>query len=266
MKLLFDVDTVDIELYPGPATDRVLKCFKHLQHVPVPMREWDYPFYLDESTPDDLINQLCGFAEQLGIDVDPAQCRQQSYLNDLHRVFEKNYNGKPLWLDFHESIHLCEEIINDRSYFIEQLKIDYRELAGPLISEFDHTFDSQCKVDLTAGEVTMGWAELGKTPYDYWMNKEPNDMTRMCELIKPHVNFRPRLCIPVESVRPKEIIDVDMFSEWWEPRQAAWCQHWNIKSWTLDNILGQIVIGRVTDFDKLLRLLQSKNKLQRVIL
>lgn len=265
MKLLFDVDTVDIELYPGPATDRVLKCYKHLQHIPLPMREWDYPFYLDETTEENLIDQLCDFARQLDIVVDPTQCRQQSYLNDLHQVYERNYNGKSPWLDFHESIHLCEPI-TDRLSFIKQLKVDYRELAGPLVSKFDHSFTSQCKMNLEAGEITVDWAELGKTPYRYWAHNEPDNMDRLCELAKPYLNFRPRVCIPIEPVRPREIIDVENFTKWWDPRQEPWCRRWGIDSWTLDDMFGQIVIGRIIDFDKFLQLLQSKSKLLRIIL
>jgi hypothetical protein len=265
MKLLFDVDTVEIELYPGAATDRVLKCFKHLQHVPLPIRAWDYPFYLDESTVENIVDQLCNFAKQLNISIDPAQCQQQSYLNDLHRVYEKNYNGKSLWLDFHESIHLCERI-NDPPSIIRQLKVDYRELAGPLVSKFDNSFNSQFKLNLDAGEITVGWAELGKTPYHYWAHNEPDDMSRLCELAKPYLNFRPRLCIPIDPVRPRETIDIENFTAWWQSRQPIWCDHWGIESWTLDHMFGQIVIGRVADFDKFRGLLQSKNKLLRVVL
>jgi hypothetical protein len=266
MKLLFDTDSIDIELYPGQATDLILKCYKHLQHVSLPIRDWDYPFYIDQVSHNEIIVQLCNFAKQLDIEVDPTQCHQQSYLNQLHQIYEKNYNGKSLWLDFHENIHLCELTTDRRLRKHKYLFIDYRELSGPLTSKFDYTLLDQLKFDINPGVVVIKWSELGKTPYSYWSNKEPNDITRICELVKPFLNFRPKLCIPTHPVSVRENIDAENFNKWWDQYEHDWCKHWNIKSWKLDHMLGQIVIGHVVNFDKFLQILQSKSKLQRVVL
>ena len=143
--MVFDTGTVDIELYPGPTTDLIVRCYKHLQHVPLPIRDWDYPFYLDQIKLEHVIEKLCNFAMQLGVEIDPEQCDQQSYLNYLHGVYEKNYNGRPLWLDFHENIHLCEELNKLKRGKV--LAINYRELAGPLLLDFDRTLLDQLSVD-----------------------------------------------------------------------------------------------------------------------
>jgi len=265
MKLIFDTGSVNIDLHPGAPTDIILKYFKHLQHVPVPMRDWDYPFYLDNITLDTVIKKLCNFAMQLDVEIDPTVCRQQSYLNHLHSVYEKNYNGESLWLDFHENIHLCEELNKlDRG---KQLVIDYRELAGPLLLDFDRTLlDFDRKLDFSPGDVTVGWAELGKSPYGYWRSQEPNDIDRICELAKPYLKFQPRLEITIRPWPEKDPVDVENFVKWWACYESAWCKHWKLPSWSLDQMSGRFVIGHVVDFDKLLQLLQSNRPLEYVTL
>jgi len=262
--MVFDTGTVDIELYPGPTTDLIVRCYKHLQHVPLPIHDWDYPFYIDQTTIGDTIMQLHSFAKQLSIEIDPEQCDQQSYLNHLHEIYEKNYNGRPQWLDFHEHIHLCGDLIKlDRGKI---LTIDYRELAGPLLLDIDHTLLDQLRLDTRPGDVTVGWAELGKTPYGYWKSQEPNDVDRICQLAKPYLKLQPRLEITIQS-RPKiDPVDIENFLKWWAYYESAWCKHWNLPSWSLEQMLGRVVISHVVDFDKFLQLLRSNRPLNYVTL
>jgi len=264
MKLIFDIGSVDIDLHTGAHTDIIMKYFKHLQHVPIPIRDWDYPFYLDYVKLEHVIEKLCNFATQLDVDIDPEQCDQQSYLNRLHGIYEKNYNGQSLWLDFHENIHLCEDLIKmDRGKI---LTIDYRELAGPLLLDFDHKLLDQNRLDLIPGDVTVGWSELGKTPYSYWLSQEPDNIDRICELAKPHLKFRPRLEITIQSRPKKDPVDIENFLKWWACYEDVWCKHWNLPSWSLDQMFGKFVIGHVVDFDKFLQLLRSNRPLKYVTL
>jgi hypothetical protein len=264
MKLIFDIGTVDIDLHPSPATNIIMKYLKHLQHVPVPMRDWDYPFYLDHIRLEKVIEKLYDYAMQLDVEIDPEQCDQQSYLNHLHGIYEKNYNGEPDWLNFHENIHLCEDLI--KLNHSKVLAIDYRELAGPLLVDFDRTLIDQCDPIQTPGDVTVGWSELGKTPYSYWRSQEPNDIDRICELAKPHLKLRARLEITTQSELTRDPVDIENFVRWWACYEAAWCKHWNLPSWSLDQMARKFVIGHVVDFDKFLQILESQGKLQRVTL
>lgn len=264
MKLIFDIDSVDIDLHPGTPTDLILKYFKHLQHVPVPIRDWDYPFYLDHVKLEQVIEKLCNFAMQLHIEIDPERCDQQSYLNHLHGIYEKNYNGGPHWLDFHENIHLCETLIKPDCGKV--LAIDYRELAGPLLLDFDRTLLNQHRFDLSPGDVTAGWSELGKTPYGYWKSQEPEDVDRICELVKPYLTFRPRLEITIQPRPERDPVDIENFLKWWACYENVWCKHWNLPSWSLDQMFGKFVIGHVVNFDKFLQLLRSNRPLKYVTL
>ena len=262
--MVFDTGTVDIELYPGTPTDIILKYFKHLQHVPVPIRDWDYPFYLDHVKLEHVVEKLCNVATQLNIEIDPERCDQQSYLNHLHGIFEKNYNGGPQWLEFHENIHLCETLIEPDGRRV--LTIDYRELVGPLLLDFDHTLLDQCRLDIQPGDVTVGWSELGKTPYGYWENQEPNNVDRICELVKPHLKFRPRLEITIQPQPERHPENIENFLKWWACYESVWCKHWNLPSWSLGQMFGKFVIGHVVDFDKFLQLLRSNRPLNYVTL
>ena len=262
--MVFDIGTVDIELYPGPATDQIVRCYKHLQHVPLPIRDWDYPFYIDQVKIRDTIMQLHSFAKQLGIEVDTEQCHRHCYLNHLHGIYEKNYNGGPHWIEFHENIHLCEKLIEPDGRKV--LTIDYRELAGPLLLDFDHTLLDQCRFDTQPGDVVAGWSELGKTPYSYWENQEPNDVDRICELAKPYLKFRPRLEIVIQPQPERDPENIENFLKWWACYEGAWCKHWNLPSWSLPQMFGKLVIGHVMDFDKFLQLLRSNRPLKYVTL
>jgi hypothetical protein len=232
--------------------------------VPLPIRDWDYPFYLDQTTIGDTIMQLHSFAKQLSIEVDTEQCHQQCYLNHLHEIYEKNYDGKPLWLDFHDHIHLCERLPRPR--LNKYLIINYRELAGPLSSKFDNNLLDQLRLDIRPGDVTVGWAELGKTPYSYWESQEPDDVDRICQLAKPHLKFRPRLEITIQSRPKKDPVDIENFLKWWACYESVWCKHWNLPSWSLDHMFGKFVIGHVVDFDKFLQMLRSNRPLKYVTL
>jgi hypothetical protein len=64
----------------------------------------------------------------------------------------------------------------------------------------------------------------------------------------------------------KQNIDAENFNKWWHHYEHDWCKHWDVKSWNLDYMLGKIVIGRVVDFDKFLKILQSHSVLQKVTL
>jgi len=229
------------------------------------MRDWDYPFYVNNITWDDIKNRLVRSAQSLGVVVDPTHCQDQTYLNDLHVIYENNTDGKSAWLDFHECIHRCEEKNEDWRSINQYLTIDYREFSGPLITNFDPGLLDQCTLDLHPGDVTVGWSELGKTPYRYWADNEPNDISRICGLVKPHVNFRPRLLISMDHFKI-DFPHIEEFDQWWSQYQADWCDHWHVEPWTRSQMFGRIVIGRVQDFDRLCHLLHSGHHVTHVTL
>lgn len=249
----------EIVLDQNPVTESIVGIFRHLQHVPIPFRDWDNPFSLAKISHRDLVKRVIFFAEKLQITVDEERClvQDQSYLNHLHGIYERSYNGDPRWLDFHEHIHLCEKQKIDHD--TRRLSINYREKAGPLERKFEHSFRSFFKTKVSPGEVYVSWAELGKIPYQYWQDNESSDIDRICQLAKPWLIFRPKLTISfseIDFLSDKKVLE---FGQWWEQYHDRWCAHWNIDRWTIQDMFGISSVGNIQNLSTLRQCLENGN-------
>lgn len=246
MKLLFsNLSAVNITLHDSPLVGVYQKIYKNLQHIDIPYRPWDSSIYYDQYSYDQLVLLLLDYARKCNVTVDKNKCTSQDYFNEIHTIYETNYNGDPVWLNFHEHIHLCERYFLKRKNLVS---IDYREAAGPLEKPMLPSWINTT-TKLKKGDVYTSWSELGKTPYTYWVNAEPNNITRLCELAKPWLILKPKLQIALEDVDLMENVNQIEFEPWWATYHDAWCQHWKIPEWNLAQMTGVTVLGHVDDPD-----------------
>lgn len=258
MKLCFSNGVhIDLELSQDVVSTDLIKIYKHLQHAPLKFTKWDNPFYFDSVSFDDLVKNLIEAGQQVGVVVDPLQCipYNQQYLNYLHKIYEKNYNGNSQWLDYHEQIHLCEFYCAGST--LRSATIDYREQAGPLIKPFKNEYLDNLITEVEPGTVFVEWSELGKTPYDYWADQEPDDITRICELAKPWQTFKPKLRIAMHRFNTMRNVDPN-FSSWWDKYKVEWCKHWNLNNWSVEDMHGVIKVGNVKDVDAIAELFKQR--------
>lgn len=259
MKLLFDCDSVSFSLTESVLAPVYQRLITHLRHIDIPFRPWDNPYAVS-----DRIDRLFEYGQAVGVDVDRDKCarQDQDYFNFLHRIYEKNYNGDPTWLDYHEHIHLCEFSNTAHRY----LHIDFREKAGLLEKSFDIQWMKSSTTQIKAGDVFVPWAELGKTPYRYWRDKEPDDINRIKELCKPWLKLRPKILVALEDYDYSKTSSA--FDQWWQQYHDEWCQHWNISKWDLTDMRSRIVFGNmpVEELDKMKKLLQDKKIPRRISL
>jgi hypothetical protein len=266
MKVHFDNnEQIELELVLGAATTTLEKVYKHLQHVPLKFTKWDNPFYLDNVSFKDLVDNLVIAGQAVGVAVDSSQCIpfQQNYLNYLHKIYEKNYDGTPEWLDYHEQIHLCEFHYHKSS--LRVATIDHRGQSGLLVTPFNKEYLRNLTTQIAPGEVYVEWSELGKIPYDYWLDNEPNDIDRLCELAKPWLHFRPKLRIAMHQINTLANVD-SAFHIWWEQYKLDWCRHWHIDNWPVENMFGVIKVGHIKQFDALADLFKQRHSVTRVSL
>ena len=260
MHILFENGVqVPIQLNNSPVQDIILGYYKHLQHVPIPFRPWDNPFYFYNLPYEELVDRLVEYGHEVQLDVSRDQCMQpdpQPYFNCLHELYEKNYNGQDQWLNFHESIHQCEYYRMGRQE--NALTIDYREKGGLLEKEFDNDWLSAATTKVKAGDVYIKWGELGKSPYSYWANGEPDNLERLCELAKPWKICRNRISITLHDTDLLAVPDQKNFGLWWDSYKSAWCQHWNLADWTLDHMYSVIIVGRIESVDTVNDLLKNR--------
>jgi hypothetical protein len=249
---------VELETVSSPVESALRSMLKHLQHVPLPFKAWDNPFYQSSISYDELVDQLIVFAGKLDIAVDTQRCLDcdDEYFNTLHKIYELNYNGDPRWLDYHETIHRCQ-----RFFYKEKrqlVTLDWRENAGPLIKDFDTQWTKYGTTKIKKGDVYVEWNELGKTPYMYWIEKEPSSLARINELVKPWSKLRPKLTIAMQDMDLLTGYHNIEFLDWWKDYQESWCKQHNLSNWTIED-MSCIVVYKVNDIDQLELELKQKN-------
>lgn len=262
MQIVFlDNTTVDLVLEPTPLATVYQKIYKHLGQAAVPFRGWDHPFYCD--TLAELVEQLILCAAKVSVTVCRESClnQDQNHFNAIHKIYEHNYNGDPAWLAFHEHIHMCEQWPAQKS----RLTIDYREKSGMLEQPFDQTWLENATTKIKAGDVYVEWAELGKTPYYYWKDREPDSMTRMCELAKPWLTLRPKIIVAFADTDTLHNVDVGEFESWWKHRSEEWCQHWNISSWSVMDMFSVVRLGYAPEFANIIEQLKNNNTPTKIL-
>lgn len=248
MKLHFNESVLSIILNSTPVASVIKGIYRHLQHVPLNFKPWDNPYYLDMPR-EQLVDKLVNFGRCVGVDVDYNRCLSydQDYFNIIHKIYEQGYNGDPAWLDFHEHIHMCEKSVKIPSTML----IDYREKSGLLEKKFNIDWMDDTKTYVRAGDVYVKWAELGKNPYSYWKNLEPNNIDRLCQLAKPWLKLRPRLSIALDDFDFTGHLDIQGFNTWWKEYESTWCQHWTIDHWGIKEITSVSVVGQIDDLNLL---------------
>jgi hypothetical protein len=259
MQILFKNGVqVPIALTNSPAQDTLLSIYKHLQHVPIVFRDTDYPGQYINNTLDDLVDFLVTAGLAVLIDVDRELClaKSQPYFNYLHKLYEKNYNGDPAWLVFHEHIHLCEYYIEGPLF--NRMDINYREKTGLLNKPFDMSWMKTSTTQVSAGDVYIHWAELGKIPYLYWKHNEPDDINCLYKLAKPWLTFYPILTLALDNRDLLKNKNIKEFNIWWEQYSEQWCRHWNLSKWSIEDQYSVIVVGRVAQFDQVTDLLKNQ--------
>lgn len=261
MQLIFDNNwNANIVLNNTKLAIHYKKVFRYLGAVPLPFKDWHNPYYTELFSLPQRVEKLIFFAEKLNIDVDKAACLRQDreYFNELHKIYEKNYNGNTQWMDYHDLVHLCGP--TNTSSTVPSLFITHQEKNGPLIIPFDITHLKDSTTSVTAGTVYVRWHELGKSPYEYWQTKEPNDINRICELGKPWVWLKPNFYIALENINliPN---DLEQFDIWWRNYHDDWCRHWKLDHWGAREIFSMIPIGSITalELDNIKKLLKSNH-------
>lgn len=247
-------EKIKINLNDNDISKYFLKVYKHLQHLNLPFfPEYDNPFI--SSDIENLTEKLINYGKKLNLDIEKNLCLQknQDYLNLLHKIYEKNYDGNSLWLKFHELIHLCE---GEKVYNI--LEINYRELAGPLeknLLNYNFILDSE----VFKGEIYTGWSELAKKPYRYWYDGEDDNLERLCELAKPWIKLRPKIMVALEDIDFLKNKDLyNGFDQWWEKYESIWCKHYGLSSYGFKDMNSIIKIGNIDNVNRCIELLKKQ--------
>lgn len=263
-------DSIDLGIYADHLIieNFIKPAYKHLQHIPLYFEKHDFAVFSKAEAIDsiDVLGKKAGF----DIDLENFKLYNQQYLNYLHKVYENNfYENDSLthkeWLTFHESIHLLEQLYRHDvdSMLKPNMCIDYRDYAGPVTKKFNIELYRNILENLEdkKGFVTVEWAELGKRPIDYWIDKEPDNFDRIKQLAKPWLYLRPKIIIHTHNKKKTKTFQQDQqekFNSWWKQYEKEWCNHYGIKKWTFDDQNSCFVIGKLSN-ENLEKLISWRN-------
>lgn len=196
---------------------------------------------------------MTNLASNVGIMVETDRLTDQKYLNWLHKFYEKAYDGRQEWTDFHELIHVIEFAKDgppSARKIRPRLEINYRHKAGLLKKPFRFSWLENGISNVAKGTVYLAWDELGKTPYTYFLDQEPDDTTRFLELAKPWIWLRPKIHIALDNhdVRPIAALH---WNEWYEKKQPLLCDKYQIPHWSLQDMTKVLPIGTLQEIDRL---------------
>jgi len=249
---LTDNTLYNIDILDSPVWRKLQQGFKHLQHIDIPYKPWDNPLYFKNTKKhQQLVERIFSSAIKLGFNLDKEQLinKYQSYYNEIHEIYEKNYDGNPEWMIFHECIH---ELEKDEKNITESLVyVDWREKANLLQTQFTWEMHQYQSTRYNRGDVFVEWNELGKKPYRYWSDKEPENVDRVLELCKPWINLKPVLTISLEDHDEllKDSINSLDFNLWWKQYSDAFCKKYNVPYYNLEQQCGVVKIGTLSDVD-----------------
>ena len=231
-KILFedrDNKVLDID-YSLNDTTLAVKWFskiKHLSKIPIDEVESDLE---DLSNLDLIYDEFCDFA---GLNKMPLnQIRDQHVYNQLHKIFEDNHerlsnkSNNSILYKFHHAIHDAEP---GQSKTRQKINIGWGIKEGPLTYNMNcNPFYEKC---IKKNNLYLPWAELGKQPYKYWIDKEPADQTRFNSLCKPHVTFKAKFFVALfDMEQPKPF--PNQFNQYFNQFRSQWFETYNIAKWT----------------------------------
>jgi hypothetical protein len=253
LKLVFaDNSDLIISLNNSVTANKLVNMSKHLQRVPLRFCNYDNPFCYTLPIAN---KQLIETAELLDINIDQTQLTDQYYLNSLHKLYEQSYNGTEIWLRFHEAIHMLEQI---SSATTPPAAISYGETAGLLNVKYSYQELQTCQSTFAAGDCFVSFSELGKSPYSYWIDDEPDDFDRLVELSKPMIRLHFRMLIALTEIdRTPSEENQSKFETWFAPHKRRWCDHWGIPDWTITQMLGGIKVGSIDNIESLIKNLKN---------
>ena len=251
MKIEFqNKETIEIVMDDTWLKPLYLTAYKHLQHVDLSFSDVNNPY-----SSLDWAQQFIDLGNRLGLDIDEDLVHAQDcdYFNTLHTYFIDHHpHDTGEWQTFHRLLHLSEKNSPQERF----ANLSHVSAAWPLRQPYptDYNYSDEV-VSLKAGEVVLKWAELGKTPYQYWLDAEPDDLGSVIKLTKPrqYINFDMSVTLTDKNLIPNS--DFTKYNSWWKKYEDNWCKAHNVKSWPLKNNFSVIPLGNIADISKFEELL-----------
>ena len=253
LKIVFNKNNKKQELLynvvPNTLSERWIKKIKHLSKVPHSVFETTGVSFTQDI--EHIHREFCKFA---GVEYKIFNYNEQQSLNLLHELYEKNHNLVGMRKDnnivykFHNAIHELEKKNKGVRFYI-----GWGIKEGPLEEKFN--CNEYYAKTFVKNNLYLPWSELGKSPLNYYNDKEPTRLERFCELSKPHVTLRAKFMIAMKDFDPPVLSQE--FEQWFSQFKTAWLAHYNIREWrTRDEYIGVLLAepeDRTIDIEQVLK-------------
>jgi len=219
---------LDYKLHESIVAEKWFRQIKHLKNIPIDEIE---SYLVDLSDLRQIHKEFCEFA---GIQYRslPAEL-SQDYLNNMHQLYENLHNtlsrkkNNSALYKFHHAIHFYESKELNATIHNETITVGWGVKGGPLEESFPCNPYYSDKI--IQNNLYLPWAELGKTPLQYFKNGEPSNQSRFNQLAKPHITLRSRFYVAKNNKLPKPL-DKE-FIEWFKNFEQEWLEHHKIPKW-----------------------------------
>ena len=218
---------LDYTLHDSIVAEKWFRQIKHLKNIPIDEVESDL---VDLSDLHSIYKEFCEFAgikaQALPGVVPQAQLNTMHQLyEDLHEKLSRQKDNSALY-KFHRAIHFYEsKQIDSKHNGIGH--IGWGVKGGPLEEKFNcNQFYEQ---SIIKNNIYLPWSELGKTPVQYFNDKEPNEQSRFNNLAKPHITLRSQFFIAKNDLEPLQLDK--QFVDWFAQYKDQWFIHHGIDKW-----------------------------------
>jgi len=213
---------LDYELVENRISLEWIKKIKHLQKVPF------CKYYAnnnnratEQQLNQDMAKDIIALNDLINFGYDIKEAYDQNDCNALHAsVVSTQYDYLPevreIFHNLHRKLHNLEN--KRQKKIMDYIDVSWGEKEGLLKTTFSvPPYDLyQIKVP---GNVYLSWSEFGKTPYQYWKDRDLNDRKHFFLTCKPHLTFRSQFNISL--VHTKQEFETE-FQLWFNYYREDW--------------------------------------------
>lgn len=234
------------ELVDNPIASQWYQKIRHLHRVPL---DRYYTFRVLRDPPDNLQKLIAQDLEilrsQIGLNYPTKDKFNQEDCNELHSLTvatQYNYDRdiREIFHRLHRNLHSLEQqTLNIDPY---QIYAGWGENEGLITGKFNvnpYDYYESCN----PGDIYLVWSEFGKSPYDYWRDRDLDDPEHFFENCKAQSTFRAQFSLirfDPPNKFPKE------FENWFDRYKSKWQEKWGI-GWEPIHQWGGIPLCRTKD-------------------
>lgn len=157
-------------------------------------------------------------------------------------------------------IHLCENTLTGPSS-LYYFPIAWGTNDGLTMQEFDIDPYKFYTSNIVPGNIYLYWSEVGKKPFEYWHNKDPDNVEHFLSLTCPHNTWSAHCKIALTPSGSGLPLD---FVKWFDQYKQPFLDKWGLDDWTVLHEFGAIELATLQDATVHTLLLETFESLESI--